>query len=461
MSSYVLRREVNTNEGDMNTSPRPRHPSTTSTVIYQYLGHEPFATYQNKVKALCQEIWPSLKPEAFTVERRAGREENRIIKITTDFSRKIEPRWLRCLNGALMFAGYEEWVDPPKRGQFVIRIPRKESPWFNYEVGINEWVAEETGIPAPLTVKFQRLQNNKIGKPYVIQRFIRGRPLENTFYDLDYNQRVLIARDLGRAMVTMIQPEASSPAPGFLDTETYMKNGWTKNNVQPLELDVPFRGVYQNPAHARAFPSKQQTTLMFLKSQISRQREYDLIRGYRGDFWRGAEQVVEHLDDLEWFDDDRYCLTHLDLGPHNIICGKHPHTGNLTVRLIEDWDLAIFAPMWLSLTPPSWLWTPEGEEPDEAKANNFQTDRDLQAIKDAFEENFDETGWAYMYTPPSRIARVICRLAILSINSKEDYMALHHALSEWNELYPDRKVRPLWDSLDPYANDVVPPAELE
>ncbi|KAF1996299.1 hypothetical protein P154DRAFT_379717, partial [Amniculicola lignicola CBS 123094] len=143
------------------------------------------------------------------------------------------------------------------------------------------------------------------------------------------------------------------------------------------------------------------------------------------------DKIVKIMNEFGLFDDNVHYLTHMDLEPRNILIHvKDSSTANLSAIL--DWDSAIFAPAFLNCKPPSWLWAWEAYcEEDEAKANDIPKYRDMQKIKEAFEDAAGFQFLRYAYTPEYRLARNIFRLAIQGIETNDGFNEVEDIIKQW------------------------------
>lgn len=426
--------------------------STTST---EENGHEPFDTFQNRVAALCQNIWPQLMAEAFMIEHLPGGSFNRIISITVDtslekpsrFHNFLLPIWQKLTSFVKLF-GINITVEQSTTHleKYILRIPwHDNAAWVEHEVAIVQYVRSHTAVPAPDIYAYDLTYDNKINARYALQTLIPGETAMNFYSQLNTEQRIHFARQLGQAVNEIGKKALSSP--GFLNPDSVFDG---PAPISTVRFYIPSRNsladIMNNVRRDKESVSSTQTPLEMIKSLLARQLQEDakwdrLLMNP----WERFETIMEAIDELGFFDDSLHYLTHLDLEPRNILIDvQNERIAELSA--IIDWDSAVFGPAFLNCKPPQWLWdwqltVAQGTEPDEKHANNIPADPSSQSIKQAFESAAGELYTHYAYTPEYRIARDICRFAIEGIESNEGYEQADQLFKDWNELHPESAVR--------------------
>jgi hypothetical protein len=91
-------------------------------------------------------------------------------------------------------------------------------------------------------------------------------------------------------------------------------------------------------------------------------------------------RIIDLLNSEGFFDEDNYCLRHMNFEPRNILIHM---ASNLTASLsrIPDWDKSVFAPAFVSCRVPSWLCDFEGDDDEELNESIDPQDTDLLAIE--------------------------------------------------------------------------------
>jgi aminoglycoside phosphotransferase (APT) family kinase protein len=320
---------------------------------------------------------------------------------------------------------------------YVLRIPRYEHAWVEHEIAILKYF-EHTKIPAPIVKTWSLSKKSSLKSRYTIQASLPGESVVEVYLDLNTQQRISFARELGFALKEM--GKLRSSCAGTLDPYNI-----PLDDSMPdfLRLQCPPRNALRPGSSEPLTRPNPQTVYEFLMFHYSRQRAYDLtLHRDHLNPWNSFTAIIDHLHTKGFLKEITYALTHKDLEPRNILTNvTSPTTASLSGIL--DWDEAVFAPSFTNCKPPSWLWDFEGdddEQLDECVASVMPQDPDLAVIKEAFEEAAGEEYLKYAYTPEYRIARNICRLAITGFHSNDEYEQAEKVIKEWNEMYPELKV---------------------
>lgn len=183
---------------------------------------------------------------------------------------------------------------------------------------------------------FDLSSNNAIGERYTIQHRFLGKPIQEVYSDMNTQQRISFARELGSALAEM--SKHSTPFPGTLDPYTASPS---RDELRILRLQCPPRNAFHPASTEENIPSTAQTVFEFLKTQFARQREYDLScnREYLNP-WSKLWPIIQAMNTMGLFTDNSYYLTHMDFEPRNILIHiTSPQTAKLSA--IMDWDEAV------------------------------------------------------------------------------------------------------------------------
>jgi hypothetical protein len=412
--------------------------SDTST---EMIGHEPFSTFQHKIFSLCKKNWPNLATDAYEVAHMEGGSFNRVVAVRVDASKTRSP-WLKRHAKKVLHALCPSTTRQEQIREYVVRIPRYEHAWVENEVATLLFLAT-TDVPAPKIKSFDLSTDNPIGSRFSIHPRLPGKSVEESYLDLTTSQRCSFAHELGTALKAL--SNIRSPCPGTLDPASILKGS---SSLQILQLQCPPRNAQHSTATEFSNHSAPTSVYDFMISQFARQRTRDMFF-HRPNIaiWTKFFHIIDVLNKEGLFEDNEYYLTHMDLEPRNIMLStSSPFKASLSGIL--DWDESLFAPVFLSCRPPSWLWDFKGEneeELDEAVAHKDPEDEDLLAIKRAFENAVGQVWCAYAYKTEYRLARDIVRLAINGFRSNDDYDVAARVVKEWDELRPDSAVGELED----------------
>jgi hypothetical protein len=416
-------------------------PSVLSTTSTEMFEHEPFSSFQSKALKLCKKNWPSLATGAFQVTHMDGGSYNRIVAVQVDAS-KTRSKWLKRQTQNALYT-LCPGADRKKHIQkYVVRIPRFEHAWVENEIATLLFLAS-TDVPVPKIKSFDLSCNNPIDSRFSIQSCLFGKTVEEGYLDLTTAKRCSFARELGTALKAL--SNIRSPCPGTLDPASILGGSST---IQILQLQCPPRNADHASSEDALEHSVPTPVYDFMVSQFARQRSRDIsLHRPNIAIWTKFFHIIGVLNKEGLFQDNEYYLTHMDFEPRNILISDSPST-KPALSGILDWDESIFAPVFLSCRPPSWLWDFEGEddeELDETIAYKDPEDDGLWAIKKAFEKAVGEAWCTYAYKTEYRLARDIVRLAIKGFGSNDDYDVAARVIREWDELRPDSAVGELED----------------
>jgi hypothetical protein len=416
----------------------PSQQSTTSTEMFE---HESFSAFQHKVKTLCKKNSPALSNSAFEITHMEGGSCNRVVRLTVDFSKTRSTRFQRHAKHLLnLICPSTRFETKETTKSYVVRMPRFEHAWFEYEVAILLYLAN-TSVPAPRIKYFDVSSANELGSRYTVQPLLPGRSVQEGYLDLNTAQRISFARSLGKALKNL--HAITSPCPGTLDPNDILSSNrptMRTGQVGLLQVQCPPRNAMRSPSNEQARQATLTSAYDFIKLQISHQCAYDTaLSRCRLNLWDKLAAIIDALHGEGLFYNNTFYLSHMDFEPRNILLNTRSPE-DAYVSGILDWDESLFAPVFLSCRPPSWLWDFEGDEDDELDEKVAHVDPkepDLLAVKRSFEEAVGEEWCGYAYKTEYRLARDIVRLAILGIRHDGDYAAVEELVREWDALRPD------------------------
>ncbi|KAH9203455.1 hypothetical protein DL95DRAFT_503600 [Leptodontidium sp. 2 PMI_412] len=155
----------------------------------------------------------------------------------------------------------------------------------------------------------------------------------------------------------------------------------------------------------------------------------------RVEFFTSFITVAREMSALGLLDQNNHCLCHLDLEPRNILVQALSSAQAHVISGILDWDSAIFGPLFMSCSPPMWLWAwIEGEDEDERFANDIPATLEQRQLKNLFEDAAGETYARFAYAAQNRLGRRLVRFAIDGLRSNEDFVNADLFLQEWANL---------------------------
>ena len=209
--------------------------------------------------------------------------------------------------------------------------------------------------------------------------------------------------------------------------------------IQPFDnTETDATVLYENGPAA-------QTTLDMLLAILEHKKELAVAEGpnqsFRVSFFDHFIATASEMHALGVLDENYCCLCHLDLEPRNILVSLPSPTRPQAITGILDWDSALFAPLFMSCSPPMWLWAWNDEdEEDERLANNTPPTPELRELKQLFEHAAGPTYRRFAYSDQYRLARGLVRFAIDGLQSNEDLISAELLLAEWVEVQGSLKL---------------------
>ncbi|KAF2731256.1 hypothetical protein EJ04DRAFT_443322 [Polyplosphaeria fusca] len=86
-------------------------------------------------------------------------------------------------------------------GRYVLRIPIKQwQSWPEHEIAIHRYIEAYTAIPAPRFAFSDLTDQNEIGSVYMIQSRVPGNNIVNSFKELNFDQTMSLASQIGAHM---------------------------------------------------------------------------------------------------------------------------------------------------------------------------------------------------------------------------------------------------------------------
>lgn len=384
--------------------------STSSTIIY---GHEPFADFQFRVlKFSLSTIWSDAAREDVTAERLPGGGFNRIIKVT----RRTRGRSKDTI-------------------QFILRLPRFAAAQLNHDVATLMFLKRSSTLPAPTVITFDVTKDNKLESPYMIQNYIPGSNLLSSFPKLDHEARCKVAVELGNIFYQMLAIRSS--VAGVLELPAEEKG------LETILYVAPFRPTDPRPTTPYSDSPATQSVLGLLTAIFQAQKAAYVERSptdtVRTELMDRFSVMASELDAEKWLTNLPNCLAHLDLAPRNILVNQNPDAHLPIISGILDWDSAVFAPIFMSCTPPLWIWAwQDDDDEDERTANDDLSTPKARQLKQLFEEAAGEEYIRFAYEPVYRLARRLVRFAIDGIYSNESLKEAETLLQEWESIREPR-----------------------
>jgi aminoglycoside phosphotransferase (APT) family kinase protein len=254
--------------------------------------------------------------------------------------------------------------------EYVIRMPydRKESgqelaDTMTREVANLKLVNAKLKVPTPKVVEYKVDSNNALGQPFMIQKRLRGRSLQQLWHLLNGDQR---ASAVGQ--ITKIIEEIASvnmKGAGYLSP---CNAGLPEESICLNTFPVPFWGP--PPVLVTAMPKSQrsyiETTWKWMTQQCLRWKWLEVLaQNEAGDgdcVWERLLSIVRSLDQTGDLGEpsDVFSLVHDDLYARDVM-GEIKDSKTVEITGVVDWDSAFFAPYFMASRAPLWAWRPEDE----------------------------------------------------------------------------------------------------
>lgn len=451
-----------TARSDLETTDNASVVSQTSTIRYD---HIPFDKYEPQVQELCRSLWPA--PDSDVAEpfltriQRIIADAFGIIETTSPSTSCLSERFhVEHMRGG----GYNRVTGINTVGQdhnndnrMVLRAPRMGVPQSDQDVTNLQFVRKHTNIPAPDILANDSTGDNALNEPYVIQSRIPGYDLESkiqSYPSLSHEQKIVLVEEFCQILLDM--QEFQHPWAGQITRKA--EEGDSDFLIGPFEVfpeeeslialrseRLPFfksRPFGEDNSTSTDDFSDLQTPLYFMEVQFARWRNLELGLDpsdiWLPDVWQRLQTMAKQMDEFGCLDCDSYCLTHYDLDPRNIMV--EIQAGIPKITGIIDWDLAMFAPDWVSCKPPMWIWNwVAGGNEDESRANEEPPTEEQQELKDLFDDlvGFDFRFMAYQ--PHYRLARQLFRFTRYGLRSADARNDAEKVLEEWEELYAEKQ----------------------
>ncbi|KAG8747490.1 hypothetical protein FRC10_000626 [Ceratobasidium sp. 414] len=330
--------------------------SETSTVAFS---HEPFETYQARVRNLLCALYGPDTGRAAEIARLPGGGFNHLI----------------------------------------LRVPRFSDANVATQVGLLR--ALHASLPVPMVEHYDAGVDNALGEPYVLLRRLPGQNLYDVLLEMDLNERCGVAKQVAQLIAKIhdvVLPPGIGPLSG--DCEGKLRIQCFPNS--PPHPDGPKETApTENQGGAediRGCAPPPATFLEFVATRLAGLTAHALQQGPDHAFRVGLCNELLHASKrlLHTFAlSNRIVLFHRDFAARNILVARAAHGGGWTITGVLDWDECEAAPLEIAAVWPGWLWASKDEE--EADFNENEWDPDLpvpneecERIKRAFVEEIEK-----------------------------------------------------------------------
>ncbi|KAI8940495.1 hypothetical protein NX059_004175 [Plenodomus lindquistii] len=308
------------------------------------------AETKERVPLLVAEVFPKLTvPLTPLVELLGAGSYNRVFCVTIDSSPSGGNSVAKTVSRV--------FVAQPKQ-ECVLRVS-KEMGGFCLEdeqasLACLDVVAARVSFPVPKVFSFSHSLDNALGAPYTVQNRIRGQDLAHS--DMSFAQKASLIPQLCKIIEEMAT--VTSLAAGAISSENFILPNIKAIALTQFSVPNPRAAVNQEELDAaRNIPSHHQTPLEYLLDHAQRWYDYERAKGEtaRLTLWLQFKVIARSLDRLDFLG-DHFHLSHEDFFPRNImVASRGLWAADITG--VIDWDMAVFAPKFVTLAPPTWAWS--------------------------------------------------------------------------------------------------------
>ena len=430
--------------------------SPTSTLKSLDLRSDEFCHFAQRVQELCHVLWPAKQLEAqcadrFMIEDMRGGGYNRVVGID------------------------RIGEDGDGGARMILRVPRMGVPQSDQDVLNTQFARKHTRLPVPEILAVDTTSNNPLDQPYIIQSRIPGHDLDSesqSYPGLSHSQKLMFVYDFCQILLSMqkVQHRCAGQIVKISD------QGKLEFGIGPFEVfpestgletsrseRLPFFKVHpfqfedQDSTYDNSLDAAAPSPLYFFEVQFARWRNLELgldpSELWHTSIWHRLLTAAQQMDEFGCLDCEYYCLAHYDLEPRNIMV--QIQSGVPKITGIIDWDMAIFAPDWVSCKPPTWVWNwKNGGNEDEEVANEEPLTVEQQQLKDLFDELVGFDFRYNTYQPHYRLARQLFCFARYGLRSSDLRDEAEKMLGEWEVLY--QKKQAAWEQRGSHEDSEVP-----
>ena len=438
--------------------------SSTSTERYQRLQHIPFAQFKFKVHDLCLSLWPmpddqSTRPLLHD-DTSGGSIGNGECQQGTSFSQaplignRFVIEYLRggTYNRIVGITRLDENTEGESR--MILRVPRGKEHPLDHDICMLKFVQKYFKGPVPRILTCDLTFDNPLNAPYLLQTRLSGHDLQSkaqSYPSLTQAQKIAFVKEFARLFLNMQALE--HPYAGQIDIST-SASGAETFMVTPFEIPSESANLKAKRAAISPFfrpsnfnieyaaPEKaedelpDQTPYYLIMTQLGRWKHLELElqpRSIGNSMLDCLANAAVQLECMGYLRCESNCLTHYDLDPRNIMV-EIQADGTLEITGILDWDLAMFAPNWVSYRPPIWIWDWKEEGEDERLVNDVPQTAEQRELKKLWEDLLGSDFQRYGCQPQYRLARRLFSFALYGLPTPAHVVEAEEFLQEWEEL---------------------------
>jgi hypothetical protein len=408
--------------------------TTTTPTVEQEL--ESYETMRHKASQLILDLFPGHLTEDVDIEHMQDSEHSRIIGVTLYKSPPKAPWYSAwgiremvqpCLTGRKKDKSYSE--------QFVLRIPRNLDRRMYHLATTLAYLGYKLKHPVPKVTVFDTGANNALGHAFMLQERLPGRPLSDLWSTLNQAQRLSAIRAISNIVLDI--RKIKNKCPGLISTRN---TTWDlrRDFVSIEPMPIPRTQPVTHATSVSSSLSEPQSTRKFLLNLCARQRMHAAAAKLPDctDLWAKIIKMIETLHSSGLIPDSSpFRLYYGDFHLRNLHASV---TSESTVEItgILGWDLAFFAPAFLSTRAPVFLWSSkDSRETEDGDALVEPEDADLLEAKRAFENVVGGNFLKEAYCPELILARRLCHVLIEGFKNGEDIFLVEKTVDEFERLH--------------------------
>ncbi|KAI1338728.1 phosphotransferase enzyme family-domain-containing protein [Xylariaceae sp. FL0016] len=377
----------------------------------------PWPEWERQAFALYKTLWPGANHERTIIDFLAQGGYNKVVNI-------------------VIFDEHDT------RKEYVLRLPFDEGSILS-SVGLLRHLRRKTALKVPEVIFYDNTSHNALGHGFIILKRIQGTTIRSAWPEMTHGQRMTFAEELGSfydQLRKIGSPTAGEWKVPLEETARDVERPEALLVVEPygaytgeLETEIDYDDVgnsiiacdrlKEDPPHL----SLNDMMLVPFRRRIYQYTHFDPPETQKPVHHVACLDIIQEMVDLHIFDEEeqeepRYCLWHPDRWPRNMMVDIN---ASPMITGILDWDESVFAPSFVSATPPFWMWQSNSAAGTNMDSDFLHLDVEMEPlslwgiaadapenddIKYAFEQAAGEAWCRQAYRPELACARRLLRL---------------------------------------------------
>ncbi|KAF2859558.1 hypothetical protein K470DRAFT_295572 [Piedraia hortae CBS 480.64] len=344
------------------SGPQTRRSSTSTT---RWPDHEPYSTFESKVRALTESIGHF---QSVGVQHHNGGSYKRVVVAHMRVGNRIA-------DGIYRISRWGEKPGSPERETFLADEVRDE-------VAILQLLAK-LEIPAPHLLAFDASRGNPLNCRYTLLEFSSGICLEDIFDNMTLPAKLNVVDGVVGFLVAM--ERVMYPRTGALCAHK-QPNMFTKasrflgGSMPQFKIDIqPFWTLREDETLdtlADLIPKLIRSNID-QEEDVTRKRQLDTVLKICIEM---EEHEIFKFQYPEVVSTSSGILYHWDLFPRNIMVAQSGPRQEWKIDMVIDWDYLEAVPAVLTRRPPYWLWDRTEEDKMTHVRSDFVVDTDVDLL---------------------------------------------------------------------------------